>query len=269
MNSLKMIYDIRNSTNAQQTLVSLTGVPLSIWEQYVGREREFEYTDDLIEYVVSSYGKLPQNYRDFNFVYFHITTSANGCASFRKHGIMDLPHTYLCPDSELRVFLEKHHIYIDLQHEILRHGEKIFDIHYGPCPRRDTVEYYCWSVGRKFYYDFTTCGFLSIWDMHPYGGQVHRRPEILMDIDDLLRTKLSQEWANTHIAYEVVAQIKGSNIVYQGDDNSAEKDKVLSYLTSAYYVAFGSSSENILLVKNNVHIPPADILEIKRLEYWN
>lgn len=65
MNSLKMTYDIRNSTNAQQTLVSLTGVPLSIWEQYVGREREFKYTDDLIEYVVSSYGKLPQNYRDF------------------------------------------------------------------------------------------------------------------------------------------------------------------------------------------------------------
>lgn len=268
MNSLKMIYDIRNSTNAQQTLVSLTGVPLSIWEQYVGREREFEYTDDLIECVVSSYGKLPQNYRDFNFVYFHITTSANGCASFRKHGIMDLPHTYLCPDSELRVFLEKHHIYIDLQHETLRHGEQIFNIQYGPCPRKDTVEYYCWSIGRKFYFDFTTCGFLSIWEISPYGGQVHRRPEILMDIDNLLQTDLSQEWANTHIAYEVIAQIKGSNIVCINDEFD-EKAKVLSYLTRAYYAAFGSPSEEILLVKNNVHIPPTDILDIRRFEYWN
>ena len=105
--------------------------------------------------------------------------------------------------------------------------------------------------------------------MRPYGGQVHRRPEILMDIDNLLQTNLSQEWANTHIAYEVVAQIKGSNIVYDGYDESNEKDKVLSYLTSAYYAAFGSSSEKILLVKNNVHIPPADILEIKQLEYWD
>lgn len=64
-----------------------------------------------------------------------------------------------------------------------------------------------------------------------------------MDIDNLLQTDLSQEWASTHIAYEVVAQIKGSNIVYGGDDDSEEKDKVLSYLTSAYYVAFGSPSE--------------------------
>ena len=68
MNSSKMIYDIRNSTNAQQTLVSLTGVPLSIWKQNVGREREFQYADDLVEYVVSSYGKLPENYRDFGSV---------------------------------------------------------------------------------------------------------------------------------------------------------------------------------------------------------
>lgn len=269
MNSSKMIYDIRNSTNAQQTLVSLTGVPLSIWEQNVGREREFQYSDDLVEYVVSSYGKLPENYRDFHFVYFHITTSANGCASFRKHGILDLPNSYLCADSELRVFLENHNIYIDLQHEVLRYGEKTFNIHYGCCPRQDTEEYHCWSVGRKFYYDFTTCGFLSVWKMSPYGGQVHHRPEILMDIDNLLQTDLSQEWANTHIAYEVVAQIKGSNIVYGGDDDSEEKDKVLSYLTSAYYVAFGSPSEKILLVRNNVHIPPTDILEIKQLEYWN
>ena len=55
MNSLKMTYDIRNSANAQQTLVFLTGVPLSIWKQYIGRESEFESTDDLIEYVASSY----------------------------------------------------------------------------------------------------------------------------------------------------------------------------------------------------------------------
>ena len=141
-----MIYDIRNSTNAQQTLVSLTGVPLSIWKQNVGREREFQYADDLVEYVVSSYGKLPENYRDFHFVYFHITTSANGCASFRKHGILDLPNSYLCADSELRVFLENHNIYIDLQHEVLRYGEKTFNIHYGRCPRQDTEEYHCWSV---------------------------------------------------------------------------------------------------------------------------
>ena len=268
MTSWKMTYDIRNSTCAQQTLVSLTGVPLSIWKQYVGQENEFRCTDNLVEYIVSSYGNLPQNYRDFIFIYFHITTSANGCASFRKYGVLNLTDAYLCSDSELRMFLEKRNIYIDLQQEILRYGKKTFDIHFGCCPKENTEAYHCWSVGRKFYYDFGTCGFLSISEMSPYLGQVHRRPEILMDIDNLLQTNLSQEWASKHIAYEIVAQIKGSNIVYDGYGNSEEKDIVLSYLSSAYSTAFGRPSQKILLAEKKVHIPPTDILEINQIKYW-
>lgn len=267
MNTL-LKYDIRTPINARQTLVSLTGVPLSIWRQYMGKEREFQYTDDLVEYVANKHGNLPKNYREFNFVYFHITTSANGCASFIKHGILDLPHSYLCPDSELRTFLQKNGVYIDIQEDVLQYGEKHFDIHYGKCPRQGTIEYRCWSIGRKFHFDYTTCGFLSVWQQSPYGGWVHKRPEILMNIDDLLGTQLSREWSETHDAYEIVAQISGNNIVYDGWDDCNEKDQVLAYLTSAYNAAFSGTSEKILLVKNGVCIPPQDILEIKPLEYW-
>lgn len=266
----KMIYDIRTSENAKKTLVNLTGVPLSIWNQYVGHEREFDYTDDLVETVIAKHGKLPQTYRAFNFIYFHITTSSNECASFLKNGILDLPHSYLCPDSELRIFLESHNVYINLNRKTLDYHGKTYDIHYdsGDCPRRGTEEYNCWSVGRKFFYDFTTCGFLSVWDMSPYGGQVHQRPEILMDIDNLLRTELSQEWLETHSAYEVVARVSGENIVYAGYDERSEREKVLSYLTTAYDTAFGDPFEHIVLIKNGVCIPPKDILQITPLEYW-
>ena len=175
----------------------------------------------------------------------------------------------MCSDSELRAFLENHNIYIDLQHEFLRYREKVFDVHFGSCPEQNTEEYCRWLVGRKLYYDFATCGFLSVCNMIPYAGKVHQRPEILMNIDNLLQTNLSQEWADTHTAYEVVAQIKGSNIVCCGDDYSEDKDRVLDYLTRAYNAAFKCASEEILLVKRNVHIPPTDILEIRQLEYWN
>jgi hypothetical protein len=30
-----MVYDIRTSENAQQTLVDLTGVPISVWKRYL------------------------------------------------------------------------------------------------------------------------------------------------------------------------------------------------------------------------------------------
>lgn len=266
MEPTKMKYDIRNSENARQTLISLTGVSLPIWKQYVERESEFEYIEDLVEYVASNYGKIPKDYRDIYFIYFHITTSANNCASFQKHGILDLPHSYMCPDSELRSFLDKHNVYIDLNNELLRYGGKKFDIHYDPCPIENSIKYDCWLIGRKFYYDFTICGFLSASDIRSYGGNVHDRPEILMDIDRLLQTKFSEEWASTHIAYKVVAQVKGSDIL--GEDDIDEKDKVMHYLTDAYYTAFGGPDEKILLMQNGVCVPPTNILEIKPLACW-
>ena len=80
-------YDIRSSANACKTLVELSGVEISTWEKYVGHEREYRYTDDLVEDVIKTYGQLPKNYLDFDFIYFHVTTSANNCASIKKYGI--------------------------------------------------------------------------------------------------------------------------------------------------------------------------------------
>lgn len=261
-------YDIRTTEYAQQTLTNLTGVPISVWERYFGHEHKYKYTDYLVSDVINSHGFLPRSYRDFEFVYFHVTTSANRCASFWKHGILDLRQSYLCHDSELRAFLEKHDIHINIDDSILIHRGHEFDITYGDCPRQDREAYKRWSIGRKFYYDYTTCGFLSVWERSSYGGQVHHRPEILMNIDDLLGLNLSREWISTHDPYEIVAKVSGEKIVYDSDDDQSDEDKVLNYLTKAYWTAFGEPSENILLIKNNVQIPPADVLEIKPLGYW-
>jgi len=263
-----MIYDIRTTENAQRTLTNLTGVPISVWERYLDRKLEYKYIEDLLADVIHTHGYLPRSYKDFEFVYFHITTSANGCASFRKHGILDLKQAYLCQDSELREFLEKHDIYIDLDEKILTHCGKVFDITFKSWPIQGTKAYNCWSIGRKFYYDYTTCGFLSVWERNPYGGQVHRRPEILMNIDNLLGLKLSQEWMSTHDSYEIVAKVSGENVVYCGNDNQSDKIKVLNYLRKAYDNAFYESSENILLLENHIQIQPSDILEIKPMEHW-
>lgn len=268
MDKINNIYDIRTTENARQTLTNLTGVPISTWEQYLGREYEYQYIDYLVEDVINLYGYFPHSYRDFEFIYFHVTTSANGCSSFRKYGILDLKQSYSCYDSELRKFLKQNEVFIDLDKQILKYQEDLFDITYGACPRQDTLAYKCWSVGRKFYFDYTTCGFLSVWERSPYGGQVHQRPEILLDIDNLLGLNLSHEWMSTHDPYEIVAKVSGEKIVYDGDDNQNEKDKVLYYLTKAYLTALGEPSEEIILIKNHVQIPPKDILEINPMVYW-
>ena len=264
----EMIYDIRTSEKAKKTLVNITGVPLPIWQEYSKREGEYEYPEDLVEAVVDQFGKWPGTYEKFQFICTHITTSANKCTSFVQNGILDLPNSYLCEDSELRQFLEEHGVFIDLQKAELQYHDKTINICYCPASERKPGEYNSWLIARKFYYDFAVCGFLSVSEWDVYEGKVHRRPEILKDIDQLLNTKLSQEWNRTHKAYEIVAQVCGENIVYDGDDEDDERKKVLSYLTSAYNTAFGSPSEKILLMKNDVCIPKNDILLIKPLQCW-
>ena len=66
--------------------------------------KENIYTDDLVEDVINTYGQIPKNYSDF--VYFHVTTSANDCASIKKYGILDLKQAYLCKEAEIRIFLD-------------------------------------------------------------------------------------------------------------------------------------------------------------------
>ena len=263
-------YDIRSSVNARKTLVELSGVDISTWEKYVGREGEYRYTDDLVEDVIKTYGQIPKNYLDLDFIYFHVTTSANDCASIKKYGILDLNHAYLCKESEIRIFLVQHGVTLNLDNKLLTCNGKTYDITFCPekCPMAETQEHLCWLIGRKFYYDYTTCGFLSVRERSPYGGQVHRRPEILWDIDNLLRLNLSGEWEQSHFPYEITAHVKGSDIVFDGDEEQNDKDKVLKYLIMAYDTAFCGLSEHILLMKNGVHIPPTSIIDIKPFSHW-
>lgn len=263
-----MIYDIRTTEYARQTLVNLTGVAISVWEEYRGRENEYKYVDSLVEDIINSHGYLPSSYKDFEFIYFHVTTSSNSCKSFYKHGLLDLKQSYLCHDAELRTFLEDNDISINLEEQTLTYRKKVFDITFGNCPIRNTEAHKRWFIGRKFYFDYTICGFLSVCEKNPYGGEVHYRPEVLMDIDNLLGLNLSQKWASTHEPYEIVVKISGEKIIYDGDDNQTEKDKVLNYLTKAYFTAFREPYENVILIKNHVQIPPTDILEIGSMNYW-
>lgn len=265
----KMIYDIRSNDHAQQTLVNFTGITTSVWKKYVDRESEYDYNiDSLVASVIdSAHGCLPNSYRNWYFVYFHVMTSDDNCASYWQHGILNLRRSYLCCDSGLKKFLDNFGIHIDLDKQVLSYLGREFNITFGDCPdeANDNEAYRSWLVGRKFYYDYTTCGFLSVEKNRPYGGQVHLRPEILFDIDNLLGLDLSQKWAATHKPYKIVVKVNAEQIIH---DDASDREIVLSYLAKAYNNAFGTTSEIPIILKNDVHIPPSNILEIKPFKCW-
>ena len=269
MNHAELDFDIRTPEAAKSTLCRLSHVSPKTWENSLQKIDDYDYQTDFIFEIIKKYGSLPDSYRDFDYFFTHVTTSANECVCIKKHGLIDLCRSYLLNASELRTFLDKYGVQIDLPNRLLEyHGTK-FDISYNPAYRPSffSQEQYAYNIGRKFYYDYAVCGFLSIDEDVPYLGDVHCRPEILADVDSLLHTDFSRKWYLSHKPYAVQAHISGKDIIFDGDDNWSEEDKVIHYLTEAFSAAYGYPTERTIILKNNISVPPCNIIDIQPLTY--
>lgn len=182
---------------------------------------------------------------------------------------MDLCFTYECPESDLRMFLDAHGIRIDIEECHLWYRNKDYNIkfnRYGSTPFIGSNEYNAWSVGSKFYYDYTIRGFLSINHAFPYGGYVHLVPEIISDIDRLIGKDLKIDWMHSTRAYEIVAIVDGNDFVVDAEGTDGEK--MVAYILKAYEAAWGYEFENIILLNDGVKISAHDILEINEFNAW-
>ena len=265
-----MNYDIRTPELATQTLADITGIPYDFWvyESYLTYGNiDSDYVYDIIE---KYNGHLP-SFEDLYLIISHITTSANGCAEIAENGIGDLQSAYRNTNSELRQFLDRKGISIDLDSAFLTHNGRRYSIEYDGdnCPRDDeSIEHKAWSVGGKFYFDNGLCGFFAIDPERPYGGDVHKRPEILYNIDELLDTNLSDEWKNSHTAYEVIIKIHSSELELYGHDNDEDETKIIRLLLDAFYEMCSGSSEVLAQCKPDVKITPDRIVSILPFDKW-
>ena len=265
-----LIYDIRTQESARRTLELFTGIAWQEWVNNSNRIVDFEYEDFFISTMLVEHDIVLPQFGDITFVFSHITTSGNGCKSIAKHGLYDLVNSYKCVDSDMRKFLSNHGVYIDIMKKEIKHRGKTIDISYNPyvhIPYYDTEAYYASRIGRKIYYDFTICGFLHIDCNRPYGGEVHFVPEIISDIDNLLKGGLCDAWLQETRAYEIVVKVNGNEIVIDAIQG-CEREQLIAYLLRAYYVACGDESETIVLLKNGVQITVNNIIEIKEFNDW-
>lgn len=265
-----MDYDIRTPELAMQTLANITDIPFNIWkyESYLSDGNvDADYLYDIIE----KYNGHLSSFEDLYLIVSHITTSANGCAEIAEKGLGDLQSAYKNTNSELRQFLDANGIDIRIDYYCLVHNGTYYSIEYDKydCPWDDeSIEYKGWCVGRKFYSDNGLCGFFAIDPDFPYGGYIHRRPEILNDIDKLLKTDLSNEWENSHSAYEIVFKIHSNELELYENSNDEDEAKVIRLLLNAFYEMCSGSSEVLAQCKPDVKITPDKIIDILPFDKW-
>lgn len=249
-----MIYDIRTKEDARATLEALTGIPFAVWER---EEETASSSDQHIEDVLRRYGRRLNHITEF--VFTHLTSSANGCAAIRKYGLTDLCRSYENNESELRQFLDEKGIILNLRHQTLSWNGGLYSIAFRGSSLLMTDEEQALSrIGYRFFRDQCVCGFLSL-GTTAYLTHVEEKPEILIDISNFIGMDIAGEWKYTHESYAVSAKVRAEEIVREGDD--------LSYASLAYWNSF-DVNQNVLLCKDGVQIPPEDILSIEPFTGW-
>lgn len=258
------IYDITNKENAYNTLLRLSNINELVIQHYLHKIK-YGLVDTSIEEMLEKYDVRPTFKKDELICHLqHMTTSANGCEHIKEKGLMDLRITYEDTDSELRQFLDEQGVKIDLPGQrIYFNGEDLGSIE---CSKKTysndpgSKQHKRYFVGFKFYKDFNVCGFLSFNHKSLYGGNVHRRPEILYNISSLIGKAIDDIWSHTHQSYIVKFSVPYKQVTFErGNIDEME------LLRDAFYNAvYNDTDEKIVIMNDHIEIPPEDIISIDK-----
>lgn len=255
-----MIYDISLIENCYKTMQELT---------------DFQYWEDIFKIYSYRYIDEPDRMRkeimnskniqikdivedDIIFVLMQVTKSSEECIGIRKDGLHDLVWTYK-HDTELRKFLDKYNINIDIDNrKIVVNGDE-YEL------QNDIKQ--AGGVGYKFFDDPYVCGCFQLNKSVPYGGQVHIRPEIIYNINQIMKGKnLEFAWMETHKPYIVKFTVPYRKMMIAL--NTSIKDKKESILQTMFNYAFNTvfyndfSSDYIGILNRSEYVPTEDIISI-------
>lgn len=259
------IYDITDKENAYNTFLRLSNVDERVLQRYIN-EAKYGGSGDIFKRMLEKYDVRPTFKKDELICHLqHMTTSANGCEHIKEKGLTDLRVTYEDTDSELRQFLDEQGVKIDLPGQrIYFNGEDLGSIEYSK--ENNSSDYYSpihrrWCIGHKFYYDFCICGFFSFDHKRPYEGNVHYRPEILLNISQLIGKNIGKLWTETHKTYVVKFAVPYDNLF------NKELNEIDDFLYRAFNNAIDEPEENIALLQDHITVPPEDIISIERFDF--
>lgn len=264
-----MNIDMRTETDAMETLLHIPGINVEYMMKMLRDELLMRTTTNDYEFYsfLDSNGIILPRLKDINVVFSHITTSANECANYRTYGILSLVDTYRCEDSELRQFLTSENIEINIDFLCLKHNDKYYSIDYEDIEHSGSSEESNeLRIGWRFSKDAGICGFLHINEKDTYLGNVHKRPEVLSDIDNLLNLNLSKKWEETHQPYEIIASVSGNQIDTFGD---ADEDWIKRRLYQTFCVATSAElTVDDFQCKKGEIIRPEQIININDFNLW-
>ena len=190
----------------------------------------------------------------------HYTSNFDQCQSIRNFGLRDLQFT-LSHNTPLNNFLNEHDIKFDIEKKSMTANGNNYNIEYVDYSSDKPITH----IARKIYYDNQLSCFFNIRDITDYLGFVHLRPEILYNIDELLKTDLSHEWHRRCKGYEIKFFGKINEFTEYSFQNErlSNADNMIEMALSV--ISDCACGEVFAYLKPDTVIPFENIIEIKEL----
>jgi hypothetical protein len=192
-------YDIRTADSAIDTLARFTAGKCcsadDIWAFYDAHGKSYEI---FAEFISEYKPLLDVPISEIVVFATHFTSNNDACNSIKEHGLRDLQFA-LANETPLKKFLSTHGIEFDIKQCTISANGAVHNITFNCYEHENLITH----ISRKIYYDNKMSYFLHICDVNEYGGDVHKRPEILNNIDEFLGSKLAEEWEKISTQYEI------------------------------------------------------------------
>ncbi|WP_171309597.1 hypothetical protein [Enterococcus cecorum] len=248
-------------------------------------ELVIECENDFEKFWKRNIGRITEvNIEDLKIMAFHVVGALDECKEIKSNGLMNL-QMVLSGNTSFNRLLNKAGITFQIKSKTLECDGMIYDIDYEKYRYShflSETDKKLSNIAHRVYYDFCINGFLANDDVLNYGTDIHERPEFLMTLAKLFpqASKLESYWRNKSKSYKVdfwvtVDQVHRFNFEldedrdppYEGWTELNDELKLKKWMLShAIDRAVNGLGEQFLYVRDDVSIPPNQIVEVNLLD---
>lgn len=257
----KIYYDICTRIDAINTLSMMTGKSyekcFEFFEMFKNQLDDDKVKKQFIWFLLDCDKQDYLKMNNIEFVMTHVTSSDNKCKDILENGILSNFNIYLDLNSQLRRFLDKYKVKIDLKNRSISHNGLEY---FYENEEHLHEEIYINQALNQLFFDYEVCGFKSI-NSHIYSC-INHCPELIKKISEFFLLNMEGEWISSSKSYVVKSIVKNDEIA-QG----MFKDNINDLLFEAYKQA-NKESQSIIRLNRGCTIKKENILQVKSLYFW-
>lgn len=258
-----MIYDVRTIKSSLDFLSKVFSTDRNKIYEEIKRQPDYIYLSEFMEILNCKLANIDLD--SLKLVVSHVTTTIDDNKFLLENDLTNLQNVLIF-DSPLKNFLKRFNIGFNIKKKVIICNDITYSINRNDYDRYvgfNNKDAYLKELSRKVYTDHQITAFLTMESDTKYLGEVHLRPEVLLDISRVIGINLCQEWYDISKSQVIEFYVDVKNLEPCSFD--LRNDKYLSDKEYNNYISKWLVEKAINIILNNLLYkhPPENVIYIE------